>query len=358
MHGCKARVGALLLLLISSCSLLAQSNTTSLAGVVADTTGAVLAGATVIIDSPASGFHTSEVSKSKGEYAFEQINPGSYQFTVRAEGFAEQTGVVQLLVATPAKLNFKMTVGANETINVETGLAALNSTDASLGKAFNSAQVQNLPYLANNITYLLSLQPGVLALDPGATTGGLNTDTRSGIVNGARQDQTNITLDGVDNNDQTNGYAFNGALRATRDSVEEFRVTTTNGEADAGRSSGGQVSLVTRSGTNAFHGSAYEFYRGSGTAANNWFTKQSQLNSGLPNLPLKILQHTYGGSFGAPVFKDRLFFFGAYEGFKQASNTNVSETVPSVLGGGGLVNGNRDLCRLSYGRGLRFVERL
>ena len=110
----------------------------------------------------------------------------------------------------------------------------------------------------------------------------LNTDTRTGIVNGARQDQTNITLDGVDNNDQIFGYAFNGALRSTRDSVEEFRVTTTNANADAGRSSGAQVSLVTRSGTNAFHGSAYEYYRDPGTTSNNWFNKQAQLNSGEP----------------------------------------------------------------------------
>jgi hypothetical protein len=200
--------------------------------------------------------------------------------------------------------------------------------------------VQNLPYLANNITYLLSLQPGVLALDSGAQTGGLNTDTRTGIVNGARQDQTNITLDGVDNNDQIFGYAFNGALRSTRDSVEEFRVTTTNANADAGRSSGAQVSLVTKSGTNVIHGSAYEYYRDPGTTSNNWFIKQAQLSSGEPNIAAKVLQHTYGASLGVPLKKDKLFFFGAYEGFKQASDVPVGQTVPSAFGGGGLITGN------------------
>jgi hypothetical protein len=351
MHSCKTFFRVVLALLLVCClPAFAQSNTTSLTGVVTDTSGAILPGATVIIDNPATGFHSSEVSASKGEYSFEQISPGSYQVKVRAEGFAEQSGVVQLLVATPTKLNFKMTVGASETINVETGLAALNSTDATLGKPFDSAQIQNLPYLANNVLSLLSLQPGVLSLDGGAQTAGLNTDIRTGIVNGARQDQSNVSLDGVDNNDQNNGYAFNGVLRATRESVEEFRVTTTNGNADAGRSSGAQVSLVTRSGTNAFHGSAYEFYRDPGVAANNWFNKQAQLTKGQPNTAAKVLQHTYGGSFGAPIKKDKLFFFGAYEGFKQASNVVVTNTVPSVAspvagtptlnGVGGLVTGS------------------
>ena len=257
-----------------------------------------------------------------------------------APGFSEQDETIELLVSTPAKLSFKLTAGANEVVNVETNLAELNTSDGTLGKAFNSAQVQNLPYLANNITYLLSLQPGVLALDSGAQGGGLNTDTRTGIVNGARQDQSNITLDGVDNNDQVFGYAFNGALRSTRDSVEEFRVTTTNANADAGRSSGAQVSLVTKSGTNSIHGSAYEYYRDPGTTANNWFIKQSQLSSGEPNIAAKVLQHTYGASLGLPIKKDKLFFFGAYEGFKQASDIPVGRTVPSAFGGGGLITGN------------------
>lgn len=229
------------------------------------------------------------------------------------------------------KLNFKLTIGNTEVVDVAAGLETVNSTDASLGKAFDSAQVQSLPYLANNVNYLLSLQPGVLALDPGATTGGVNADTRTGIVDGARQDQTNLTLDGVDNNDPNYGYAFVGVLRSTRESVQEFRVTTTNANADAGRSSGGQVSVTTRSGTNQYHGSAYEYYRDPAAASNNWFLKQTQLTNGKPNIASKVLQHTYGGSLGMPLMKNRLFFFGAYEGFKQASDVTVTNTVPSIL---------------------------
>lgn len=317
-----------------------QTNTTSLSGTVTDAIGAILPGATVSISNAASGAVLTTETKSKGEFSFEQVQPGSYLVKVSSAGFSEQDEKIDLLVSTPMKLNFKLTAGASEVVNVETNLADLNTSDGTLGKAFDSRQVQNLPYLANNITYLLSLQPGVLALDSGAQGGGLNTDTRTGIVNGARQDQSNITLDGVDNNDQVFGYAFNGALRSTRDSVEEFRVTTTNANADAGRSSGAQVSLVTKSGTNAIHGSAYEYYRDPGTTSNNWFIKQSQLSSGDPNIAAKVLQHTYGASLGLPIKKNKLFFFGAYEGFKQASDIPVGQTVPSAFGGGGLITGN------------------
>jgi Carboxypeptidase regulatory-like domain len=322
----------------------AQTNTTSLSGTVTDATGAVLPGATVTILNSATGSKQSTTSSAQGEFSFEQIQPATYEVDVIASGFAERKERVELLVSTPLKLAIKLTVGANvQTVTVETSVVQLNSTDATLGNAFNSAQVQNLPYLANNVVYLLSLQPGVLALDSGAQTGGLNTDTRTGIVNGARQDQTNITLDGVDNNDQIFGYAFNGALRSTRDSVEEFRVTTTNANADAGRSSGAQVSLVTKSGTNAYHGSAYWYYRDPGTTSNNWFNKQAQLNQGDPNIAAKVLEHTYGASLGVPIKKDKLFFFGAYEGFRQASDVLVSRTVPSVFASGGdsgLITGN------------------
>ncbi len=340
-----------ILVFLGASSILAQTNTTALSGTVTDPTGAILQGVTVNIVNPATGATQTTNTKSKGEFEFAQVTPGTYEVHVIAKGFSEQVESIELLVATPVKANFKLSVGTSEVVEVSTGLEALNSTDATQGKAFNSDQIQNLPYLANNVTYLLSLQPGVLALDPGATTGGINTDTRTGIVNGARQDQTNLTLDGVDNNDSSNGYAFTGILRSTRDSVEEFRVTTTNGNADAGRSSGGQVSVSTRSGTNQLHGSAYYFYRDPATASNNWFYKQSELQSGKPNNPSKVLQDTYGGSLGLPIMKNKLFFFGAYEGFKQATNSVVTETVPSLINPvagdtvpgqtyGGLITGN------------------
>jgi hypothetical protein len=310
-------------------AMMAQTNTTGLSGTITDPTGAVVPQAAVELTNPATGFIKVIKSGSKGEYAFEQLQPGRYKITISATGFAPQSEEVELLIATPLKINYKLTIGNVEVVDVAAGLETVNTTDATLGKAFNSAQVQNLPFIANNFNYLLSLQPGVLALDPGGT--GSNTSTLTGVVNGARNDQTNLTLDGVDNNDVTAGTAFVGILRPTRDSVQEFRVTTTNANADAGRSSGAQVSVATRSGTNKIHGSAYEFYRDPGIVANQWFVKQTAAISGAPNIPAKVLVNTYGATLGAPIIKDKLFFFGAYEGYKYATDSVVTQTVPSVL---------------------------
>jgi len=123
---------------------------------------------------------------------------------------------------------------------------------------------------------LLSLQPGVSYLGNQVNP---DRDSRSGSVNGARSDQSNVTLDGVDVNDQSKGYAFTSVLRNTQDSIQEFRVATSNANADAGRSSGAQVSLVTKSGTNSFHGSAYEYNRNASLTANDYFNKRTQLEN-------------------------------------------------------------------------------
>jgi len=315
----------------------AQTNTTALSGIVQDSSGAFIPNATLTLSNIETGLQFTTTTTNQGDYAFNQIVPGHYTISAHANGFADQMKQIELLVASPQKVNFAMAVGRLETVVVDATPAQVNTSDATLGKPFDHAQIQSLPYLANNVLSLLSLQPGVLSLNP--TSAG-NQDIRSGIVDGARQDQSNVTLDGVDDNDQNNGYAFTGVLRSTRDSVEEFRVTTTGANADSGRSSGAQVSLVTRSGTNSIHGSAYEYYRDPGTASNDWFYKQSQLKTHQPNIAAKILQNTFGGSLGMPILKNKVFFFGAYEGYKQASNTVVTQIVPYGLRAGTLTYKN------------------
>ena len=178
-----------------------------------------------------------------------------------------------------------------------------------------------------NVPDLLSLQPGVLYL--GRSTNA-DQDSRSGAVAGARSDQSNVTLDGLDDNDQQGGYAFTGVLRSTLDSTQEFRVTTSGGNADAGRSSGAQVTLVTKAGTNRFHGAAYEYNRTGVGHANDWFNKSAEMQSGLPNKPGKLIRNTFGSSFGGPIIKDRLFFFANYEAQRTAENIQVTQTVPSA----------------------------
>jgi hypothetical protein len=305
-----------------------QISTTSVRGTVVDSSGAILPGATVSLDEPSKGIHFDHATDDKGDYLFSQIPPGTYTIAVASNGFSTQTAHAELLINQPATVNFTMTVNAVATsVNVNAETATLNTTDATLGEALNNATIEALPSEGRNVPDLLSLQPGVLYLGHNINQ---NFDSRSGAVAGARSDQGNVTLDGVDDNSQVQGYAFTGVLRSTLDSVEEFRVTTTGSNADTGRSSGAQVNVVTKSGTNQLHGSAYEYNRDTFSAANNWFNKQAQVSSGLPNVPGKLIRNTFGAAVGGPIKKDRLFYFFNYESQRTAENQQQTLIVPTA----------------------------
>ncbi|HYW36525.1 MAG TPA: carboxypeptidase-like regulatory domain-containing protein [Terriglobales bacterium] len=310
--------------------LVAQS-TTSLHGVISDAKGAVLPGATVKIYDAQTGFTRTVTSGGDGVYQFLQIPPATYAVTVTAGGFAVMRREnVTLLVNSPATLNFTMQVeGATIKVEVTSEAPQVNTQDASIGNAFTERQLIRLPSEGRDPVSILSLQPGVTFIGSDKQIDQSN-DSRGGSVSGARSDQTNITLDGLDDNEQLLGNAFQGALRATLDSIQEFRVTTSNGNADEGRSSGGQVSLVTKSGTNAFHGSAYEYNRSSIGEANDWFNKAAEISSGLPNKPGHLIRNTFGATVGGPLQKDRMFFFFAYEGQRKRETTQVTQTIPST----------------------------
>ena len=286
-----------------------QAATTSLRGTVTDSSGAAVAHAKVVLSAPERSFDRSTTTGTAGEYEFQQLPPGTYQLTIEMAGFRTSVSKdVQLLIATPGTANVTLEVGAqSETIEVQAEAALVNTTDASMGNAFGENQIKGLPLEGRNVPDLLTLQAGVTYTGNRSDVD-RDVDTRSGAVNGARSDQSNITLDGVDVNDQVNGSAFTSVLPVTLDSVQEFRVTTTNSNADQGRSSGAQVSLVTKSGTNNFHGSAYEYHRNTATSANDYFVKVAELQSGEPNVPPKLIRNIFGGSLGGPLWKDRLFF--------------------------------------------------
>jgi len=318
----------LLFLVFSTSVLCAQSSKTSLRGTVTDASGAAVPGAQVTLDNKTTNFHAQRTADASGEYQFLQIPPGTYTITGTSNGFAAKTAIAELLVNQPATVNLALSVQATTvTLNVSAESETLNTTDASIGNAVNNATIEALPMEGRNVPDLLSLQPGVLYLGHNINQ---NLDSRSGAVAGSRSDQGNVTLDGVDNNDQVNGYAFTGVLRSTLDSVEEFRVTTTNANADEGRSSGAQVSLVTRSGTNQLHGSLYEYNRNTLTAANNWFNKQAEAAAGEPNVPGKLIRNTFGAALGGPVKKDKLFYFLNYESQRTAENQQETLTVPTA----------------------------
>jgi len=303
--------------------------TTSVRGTITDSSGGAVAGATVTITNSESRIERSVITVSDGSYQFLLLPPGKYKLAVSAQGFQhhEETGL-QLLVNTPATVNVQLKVGGGtETVTVTAEAPALNMVDASLGNSFDEEQVMQMPLEGRNVPDLLTLQAGVAYT--GNRIGDKDQDTRNGAVNGARSDQSNVTLDGVDVNDQSNGYAFTSVLPVTQDSVEEFRVTTTNYGADQGQGSGAQVALVTKSGTNSFHGSAYEYIRNTITSANDYLVKQSELNIGAPNKPLKLNRNIFGTSVGGPLRKDRVFFFATYEGTREREEQRAERIIPT-----------------------------
>ncbi len=310
----------------------AQTATTSLRGTVTDPSGAAVPGATITLTNKANQQQLSATSGANGEYHLQQITPSTYTITVNAAGFGAQTKSAELLVDQPATINFAVTVNTvSEVVDVSAAAQTINTSDAALGSSTSNATIQALPDETRNIPDLLALNPGVFFIPVPAGSNPAQQDSRSGAVNGGRSDQTNVTLDGVDDNDQIRGLAFTGVLRLTQDATDEFRVTTSNANADAGRSSGAQVSLITKSGTNSFHGAAYEYFRPSNTVANDFFLKQSQLASGQANRPPKLIRNIFGGDVGGPIIKDKLFFFGNYEGERQAESAVVEEFAPTAL---------------------------
>jgi hypothetical protein len=335
-HGVKRSAVVFAAMLLLAALTTAQS-TSQLNGSVTDPSGASVEGAKVTLTDSGTGLQRTTTSNASGLYQFLDVQPGTYRVDAMASGFAPYlASKVILVVKTPSTLNIKFQVaGTTTSVTVEGQAPLINRTDASLGNTIEENQIAQLPIADRNVVSLLSLQPGVAYL---GTELNADTDTRSGAVNGMRSDQSNVTLDGIGVNDQNFGYAFTSVLNMPPDSVEEFRVTTANSNADSGYSSGAQVALVTKSGTNAFHGSAYEYNRNTIFSANDPFLKYSQLTSGESNTAPKLLRNVFGASVGGPVLKNRMFFFVNYEGRRDAQGTSVLRTVPSAsLRAGNLV---------------------
>ena len=321
--------GIIAAFLFVTSSVYAQTGTTSLRGTVTDKTGASVGTAKVSLDNVGQALHRDILTNDRGDYEFLALPPGTYSLTVEKVGFRKfEQKNLQLLVNTPTTVNPAMEVGAvSQVVEVSAVAVTLNTTDASLGNAFNENQVRQLPLEGRNVPDLLSLQAGVVYTSnrPDAP---VDTDTRSGAVNGARSDQTNVTLDGVAVND-AGGHAFTSVLPVTIDSVQEFRTTTSNYNADQGGSSGAQVSMVYKSGTDDLHGSLYEYNRNTLTSANDYFVQRAELQSGKPNKPPQLIRNIFGGSVGGPLKRKRLYFFANYEGQRRAEQQSAVREVPT-----------------------------
>jgi len=307
---------AVLLLAVLLAPLFSQSS--SLQGSISDEQGAAIPAAIVGLANEETATARRTVASPQGLYQFAQVPPGNYRVEVTMPGFRVFTTTVRLQINTPATLDVKLEVGqVTETVNVTEEAVAVNTQNASMGNPFTEVQVRQLPLQTRNVVELLALQPGV---------------TATGQVIGAKADQNNVTLDGVDVNDSQGLNGFNAVLPVPLDSVQEFRTTVAGQGADQGRSAGGQVSIATKSGTNSFHGSLYEFHRNVKTAANNWFSNRAGLARE------NLIRNQYGASVGGPIQKNRAFFFLNWEDRKDRSAAAQSRIVPTQSYRDGLIS--------------------
>ena len=314
---------SLFALVLICCSCLAawgQAGTSRVRGAVTDPQERVISGATVTIKNSRTGYSRTQTTTNAGVFSFESIPPADYTIEVSAVGFRTKVlDNVHALVGAPTDANAQMDVGAsNQTIVVkgEADNVLINTQDATLGNNIGARQITTLPLESRDILSLLTLQPGV---------------TPSGEVAGARSDQSNITLDGVDINEAETNSLNSPVLRLNADAIEEFRVNTVNANANQGRSSAAQIDLITKTGTNGFHGVLFEQNRNTIFTANDFFLNRA----GIPRPVLN--RNTFGGEIDGPIIKNKLFFMYSYEGRRDASQTSVFQTVPlPVLGQGQL----------------------
>jgi hypothetical protein len=306
----------------------AQTGTAALAGDVMDSQKQIIPGATVTLTHAATAASQVTTTDARGGFRFANVQPGIYTLKIELTGFkTAQVEGINLQVDSIRRETVLLEIGGlAETVTVVSDTTYLNTTDASVGNVMSREQIRTLPVEAQNVVHLLSLQPGAVFIP---TANPATTDPRFGATAGARADQQNVTLDGIDVNDPQNQTAFTTAIRMTQEALQEFRVSTSNFNADMGRSSGPQVSLVTRSGTNQFDGSAYWTFRRTATSTNEYFLDLSQKAAGKESKAPKLDKDIFGGAFGGPVLRNRLFFFANLEQLREQSESPVTRQVPS-----------------------------
>ena len=306
----------------------AQTGTAALVGEVTDSQKQVIPGATVTATHVATAASKVTVTDERGSFRLSNMQPGMYTLKVELAGF--KTAIVDqvsLQVDSVSRETIVLEVGGiSETVSVVSETTHLNTTDASVGNVMSREQIRSLPVEAQNVVHLLSLQPGAIFIP---TSNPATVDPRYGSVAGARADQQSVTLDGIDVNDPQMSTAYTSAIRMTQEALQEFRVSTSNYNAEMGRSSGPQVSLITRSGTNQFDGSGYWTFRRTATSTNEYFLELSQKAAGQESKAPKLDKDIFGGSFGGPIQRNKLFFFANVESLKEQSEAPVVRNVPS-----------------------------
>jgi hypothetical protein len=317
---------ALVATLMLSLSAIAQVDAGAIRGTVIDPSGAVVANARVTLTNNATGLSMSAVTASDGTYTFEPVKIGAYTVNIEAAGFKKAKTSVTVNVQQQARADFRLETGAvTETVEVTAAAPQLQTQDASVGTVATSQQVNDLPLNGRNYTFLAQLGAGVTKLNP---TRGLDA-TGSFVANGLTTVHNNYMLDGIDNNNDTVDF-LNGAAYANLpppDAIQEFKVQTSNFSAEFGRAGGAVVNAAVKSGTNQFHGSAWEFLRNDmfdATSLDQWFTPVDQKKKG------ELRRNQFGVAAGGPIIKNKLFFFGDYEGTRIRQSVEKNPSVPTA----------------------------
>ena len=291
----------------------AQTSTSQISGTVRDTSGAVIAGASVTLTNQATGIVLKQISTDSGVYAFPSIVVGTYTVKVEQAGFKtyNRTGnTVQ--INTPIAVDITLEVGAaTESVQVSASAETLQTSNAVIGNVVERQAIVNLPLNGRNPLNLLIYEPGVVQRSGNTVN-----------VNGARSSAVNVTIDGIEANESTSPNPTSNIFRLNPDNVQEFKVTTSNPSPEEGRNSGANVSIATRSGTNQFHGTAFEFFRNTALNAQEFYSNAQG------NKKPVIQLNQYGFEIGGPIKKNRTFFFGSWQGQK----VNFADPVDKAFG--------------------------
>jgi hypothetical protein len=306
-------------------SAFAQLTTADILGTVTDATGAVVPNATLTLRNLDTNVTRKVTSASAGEYQFSLLPVGRYSVTVAMPGF--KTSVASNLsveAGDRARADIKLeTGGQTETITVEAQTPLLQADSATVSSTVTAQSVQDLPLNGRNFVQLVQLVPGANeGPGNGLTSGGRPDDRRSSSsisVNGQDDTLNNFVIDGIDDNERVIGSI---GVKPNVESIQEVTVQTNSYAAEAGRTAGGVINIVTRSGTNTFHGSAYEFFR------NDIFDSRNVLKT--TGRKPELRQNQFGGSLGGFIFRDRTFFSADYEGFRQVNGLTYQSTIPTI----------------------------
>jgi outer membrane receptor protein involved in Fe transport len=297
----------------------------SIVGTVTDASGAILQGATVSLTNNGTGERRSAPTGADGIFRFVDLVPGNYKLDIEQKGFKHYTrDQIQVNVEATVRADVSMQVGeVTQSFQVTAEAALLQTESASLSQSVAARTVQELPLNGRNVLNLVTMVPGVIpqASSDGSLTGKNVFAAGNYQIGGGTANQSATLYDGIP---MTTTYGNLVALVPSQDSVSEFRVQTNNNSAEYGRFTGGVINMASKSGSNQFHGDTFEFLRNKVLNANTFFANAA----GLSRPP--FVQNQFGSSIGGPVKKDKLFFFAAYEGFRQHAGNTFTDTVPTT----------------------------